>query len=108
MATFLSRLVLVLALVLFGGHQADAHRAVSDTRSSAGVDMAFAPVILTAQSHTARAHEPEGDAPDANTHAEVAPAHMPVLTEQAVWVPSPFRLRSTVSILHPVRGPPTV
>ncbi|KEJ94850.1 hypothetical protein SAMN05444149_10725 [Pseudosulfitobacter pseudonitzschiae] len=107
-ATLLSRLIIVLAVVLFGGHQAERHAAVSETQPSAAMEAAFTPVILTAQCHIARADLPESDTPPAAPTAQVAPAPLPTQAASVAWSPSTFHLTSCVSILHPVRGPPTV
>ncbi len=108
MAALLSRLVLVLALALFGGHRADTHRAVTQTEPVAAGDTAFAPIILTMQSHSVRAHLPEGDPPHPAILAAVTSAQLPPMATPVAWGHSNAVSRSALGILPPVRGPPAV
>ncbi len=107
MAATLSRLFLVLSIALFGAHPVVAERNTTHNGPIAAVETAFAPVILTAQSHLIRASVPEGDTPQATVPGtDIA---TPRQTQARVsWEHMASVSTSAINILPPVRGPPAV
>jgi hypothetical protein len=105
MAAALSRLLLVLAVALFGAHHVSAEITVTHHGPVAALDTQYAPVILTAQRHLICAPAPESDTPLAAAPAPAAPAPLQIMAhvswEQAASVSTP-----AIAILPPVRGPP--
>ncbi len=108
MGAGLARLLLALALALFGAAQLDTGRWASLTGPEAVAESASTAAILTTSTHLLRAPLPQDDAPEAALAPQSTPkpsAPAPArLTFARLPNPSPY---SNV-ILPPVRGPPAV
>jgi hypothetical protein len=107
MAATLSRLFLVLAVALFGAHHVGAERNTTHDGPIAAHETAFAPVILTTQTHLIRASVPEGDTPQAAAPTPELPASLQMLASVA-WEHPASASTPAINILPPVRGPPAV
>tara|TARA_R110000850_G_scaffold133459_1_gene254563 strand:- start:1523 stop:1879 length:357 start_codon:yes stop_codon:yes gene_type:complete len=106
-AAIVTRLFLVLAVALFGAHHVGAERSTTYNGPIAAVETAFAPAILTAQSHPIRASAPEGDTPQATAPAPELPTPLQTLVRVS-WKPVASVSTPAINILPPVRGPPAV
>ncbi|MEY8117862.1 hypothetical protein AB9F26_06285 [Falsihalocynthiibacter sp. BN13B15] len=106
-AAILSRLSLVLAVALFGAHHVGAKRTATHNGPVEALETAFAPVILTAQSHLIRAPLPEGDTPQATAPAPKVPKQRLTLARVS-WQYVASVSTPAITILPPVRGPPAV
>tara|TARA_R110002110_G_scaffold216238_4_gene430226 strand:- start:221 stop:577 length:357 start_codon:yes stop_codon:yes gene_type:complete len=107
MAAIVSRLFLVLAIALFGAHHVVAERSVTHDGPAAAAETAFAPVILTAQSHLIRASVAEGDTPLATAPgSEIATPRQTLA--RVSWEPVASISSPAINILPHVRGPPAV
>ena len=104
----LSRLILMLALALFGAHASDAGRAVTNAGPIAANETVFAPIILTAQIQLMRVQLPEGDTPHAATPAPEGPASTQTTAARVSWEQAASLSPFAIHILPPVRGPPAV
>jgi hypothetical protein len=107
MAAIVSRLFLVLAIALFGMHHVAGERTATHNGPVAALEYAFAPAILTAQSHLIRASMPEGDTPLAIAPGSAIPAPRQTLVRVS-WEPVASVSTPAINILPPVRGPPAV
>ena len=106
-AASLSRLFLVLAVALFGAHHVGAERSATQNGLIAAVESAFAPAILTGQSHLIRASLPDGDTPQAIGPASEIATPLRTLVPVS-WEPVASVSTPAINILPPVRRPPAV
>ncbi len=107
MTAISSRLLLVLAVGLFGANHVVAERSVTHDGPAAALETAFAEVILTPQSHLIRAPLPEGDTPLATAPGSEIPTPRKTLARVS-WEPGASVSTPAINILPPVRGPPAV
>ncbi|GAA0283698.1 hypothetical protein [Rhodovulum strictum] len=101
----LSRLLFVLAFVLFGAPQAQVERAAPLAGPAAQSEVAQAPGIISVQRHLLRAQPAPDTSPDAMLPGVATPAVPP---SAAALAPAPRTsfVPAAIRILPPVRGPP--
>ncbi|MEY8827870.1 hypothetical protein AB9K34_05575 [Sedimentitalea sp. XS_ASV28] len=104
----LSRLLVVLALVLFGLPQAHADGTAANAELAAQSQIEQALGIPLTQRHLLRAQLPDDTSPDAVVPGAAVPAW--ATCKAATISPAPHQSLLTIAnrILPPVRGPPAV
>ncbi|PIL21333.1 hypothetical protein P775_04915 [Puniceibacterium antarcticum] len=107
MRALLSRLLLVLALAFFGAHDKSGPT-VPSIGPVAEHEAAFAPAILTAQSHLLRAQSPDVDTPPLILSAPGRRALIETAAARISWDQHQSFVPSAIHIQPPVRGPPLV
>lgn len=104
-AATLSRLLVVLALALFGPPQGQANGAAAEGGPAARSQIEQVQGIPSVQRHLLRAQLPDDASPDALVPGVALRAAPPSPTG-IVAAPHPARVTVAIGILPPVRGPP--
>lgn len=107
-SSLVARLLLGLALLVFGAAQVDAAGWSSATSPTAVNETARHAALLTEQTHQLRAPLPLDDLPEGDLPAQSGPKPSTAYTTTAFSVRATPCAALALDILPPVRGPPAV
>ncbi len=102
----LSRLLVILALMLFGVPQSPADGTFAHASPAAQSKIEQSQGILTVQRHLLRAQLPDDHPSDMVVRGPAATVQQPLIAAAVSPAPEPSRLPYSIRILPPVRGPP--